>query len=282
MNKAMSAERKPISDLPKPRLQRAAYGHRDQRQNRRAGLAREGIRQLALGAASEMCPREASAGQEVRFSQEVLFGSDFADVIPLGAGRVALVLGDVRVTGPAAALCVPQVLSALRQILRELVQPACVLSWLNRSLCRSGLPAGCPSVALSLLVVDVETGKTVSACAGAEPPLILRADGSMEAVNSGRTPLGVNPGQTYRPVDFVLGKGDALLLATDGITQSHRTNREKGREHLDCEGLAGLALDAFVAGGLPGQVARTVLEGARAFVGGPLQDDASVLVAIRH
>lgn len=229
-----------------------------------------------------MCPREALAGQEVLFSQEVRYGSDFADVIPLGTGRVALALGDVRVTGSAAALCVPQVLSALRQILREQVQPVCVLNLLNRSLCRSGLPAGCPSVALSLLVVDVETGKTVSACAGSEPPLILRADGGVEAVNSGRVPLGVNPEQTYRMVDFLLGKGDALLLATDGITKARWTNSERGRESLDCEGLAGLALDAFVAGGPPGQLAKAVLEGARAFVGGPLQDDASVLVAIHH
>ncbi len=295
----MSAELKPISDPPKHRPQRAANGLCDhRRRNLPAGLARDrsrgeagvrqahgadeawndscNVRQLAMGAASEVCPLEALAGQEV------LFGSDFADVIPLGAGRVALALGDVGITGLAAALCVPQVLSALRGILREPIQPACALSRLNRFLCRSGLPAGCPFVALSLLVVDVETGKTVAACAGSEPPLILRADGSVEAVNSGRVPLGVDSGQTYRMVDFLLGKGDALLLATDGITEARRANCDGGIDFLSYEGLAGLAVDAYGAGRPPGQVARTVLDGARAFVGGPLQDDACVLVAIRQ
>lgn len=285
MNKAMSAEMKPISDPPEYRLNRPAILTRDRsmgRTGRRRAHGADkawddawGIRQLALGAASEICPREALAGQEVRFE------SDFADVIPLGAGRIALVLGDVRVTGPPAALCVPQVLSTLRQILREPVQPACALNLLNRSLCRSGLPAGCPSVALSLLVVDVETGKTVSACAGSEPPLILRAAGSVEAVNSGRVPLGVNTEQTYRTVDFLLGKGDALLLATDGITEAGRQSCDGGSD-LSYEGLVGLAVDAFEAGIPPGQIARTVLGGAKEFAGGRLHDDASVLVAIRQ
>ncbi len=293
----MSVKLKPISDPSEHRLQRAAYSRCDRRLNRPTGLARDhsrgrtearqahgedeawddvsSVRQLALGAASEVCPREASAGKEV------LFGSDFADVIPLGKGRVALALGDVRVTGLTAALCVPQVLCALRRILREPIQPACVLNRLNRSLCGSGLPVGCPSVALSLLVVDVETGKTVSACAGSEPPLILRANGGVEAVNSGRTPLGMNSEQTYRTVDFFLGKGDALLLATDGITKSRRANCDGGSD-LSYEGLVGFALDAFVAGGPPGQIARTVLGGAKEFAGGRFHDDASVLVAVRQ
>jgi serine phosphatase RsbU (regulator of sigma subunit) len=284
--KAMSAELNPISDPPKHWLNRptdsAGGCSRGAAKIKRAYRADKvgsdscDVRQLALGAASEVCP------QGVPASQEGSFGSNFADVVPLGKGRVALALGDVRVTGPTAALCVPQVLYALRQILREPVQPACVLNLLNRFLCRSGLPAGCPSVALSLLVVDVGTGRTVSACAGSEPTLILRADGGVEAVNSGRTPLGVDPGQAYRTVDFLLGKGDALLLATDGITKSRRLNSEWSSESLECEGLAGLALDAFVAGGPPGQMARMVLEGVRAFTGGPLQNEASVLVAIRH
>jgi serine phosphatase RsbU (regulator of sigma subunit) len=299
MSKAMSAELKSVSDPPKQRSQRAAYGLCDHRRlNVPAGVARDScqggtgvrqghganmawsdscdIRQLALGAASEVCPLEVLAGQEA------LFGSDFADVIPLGEGRIALALGDVGVTGLPAALCVPQVLHTLRRILRKHVQPACVLDRLNLSLCRSGLPAGCLSVALSLLVVDVETGKTECACAGSEPPLILRADGGAEAVNSGRVSLGVDFGQTYRTVDFLLEKGDALLLATDGITKAGRTNCDGGSDFLSYEGLVGLAVDAFGAGRPPGQVAKMVLDGARAFAGGPLQNDACVLVAIRQ
>jgi serine phosphatase RsbU (regulator of sigma subunit) len=278
--KAISAEPKTVSGPPKHRPLRAVYGLCD---HRREGHGADetcpdsrDIRQLVMGAAYEVRPLEDSAGHEVPF------GSDFADVIPLGAGRVALVLGDVGAAGRTVALCVPQVLHALRLILREHAEPACALDQLNRSLCRSGLPAGCPFVALSLIVVDVETGRTESACAGSEPPLILRAGGSVEAVNSGRVSLGVNSGQTYRMVDFILGIGDALLLATDGIAMAERMNCDRGSEFLGYEGLVGLARDAFGPGRPPGQIARTVLDGARAFVGAPLQHDACVLVAIRR
>lgn len=299
MSRAMPAEQKPVRNPPNQRLQRSDYGLCDHRPLRlRDGLARErfrvgagvrqghradetwddscDIRQLALGAASEACPLEAVAGQEVQF------GSDFADVIPLGAGRVALALGDVGITGLAAALCVPQVLYALRRILTEHVQPACALGRLNRSLCCSGLLSGCPSVVLSLLVVDIETGKTECACAGSEPPLILRAGGSVEVVNAGLTALGMNADWSCQAADFLLKRGDALLLATDGITESRQANLEGSNKSLDCEGLAGLALDAFAAGGSPGQIARTVLGGAKEFAGGRFHDDASVLVAIQQ
>jgi serine phosphatase RsbU (regulator of sigma subunit) len=277
---ATSAELKTVSDPSQHRPLQAVYSLCD---HRREGHGEDetcpdsrDIRQLVMGAAYEVRPLEDSAGHEAPF------GSDFADVIPLGAGRVALVLGDVGAAGQTAALCVPQVLHALRLILREHAEPACALDQLNRSLCRSGLPAGCPFVALSLIVVDVETGKTECACAGSEPPLILRAGGGVEAVNSGRVPLGMASGQTYRMVDFLLGEGDALLLATDGITEAKRVNCDGENECLSYEGLVVLAVKAYGAGRPPGQVARTVLDGARAFAGGPLQGDACVLVAIRQ
>jgi len=240
----------------------------------------ETTRHLVIGAASEVCRLEALAGQEVFMGQEALTSSDFADVVPLGRGRVALALGDVSGKGPAAALCVPQVLYALRLILGEHAQPARALSRLNRYLCGADLPAACQSVSLSLAVLDVGRGAAVCACAGSEPPLILRAGGSMEAVNAGIMGLGIDAEWSYREVDFLLGEGDALLLATDGITQARRANSDG--DSLCCEGLAGLALEAFRAGVPPGRAARAVLGGAKALAGGRFHDDASVLVAIRR
>lgn len=212
--------------------------------------------------------------------QEALTSSDFADVVPLGRGRVVLALGDVSGKGPAAALCVPQVLYALRLILGEHAQPARALSRLNRYLCGADLPAACQSVSLSLAVLDVGRGAAVCACAGSEPPLILRAGGSVEAVNAGIMGLGIDAEWSYREADFLLGEGDALLLVTDGITEARRANSDG--DSLCCEGLAGLALEAFRAGVPPGRVARAVLGGAKAFAGGRFHDDASVLVAIRR
>jgi len=240
------------------------------------------VRRLAIGAASKVFQPAALAGQEAVADQEVRTGSDFADVIPLGGGRVALVLGDVGSKGQVVARCVPQALRALHLILSECAHPACVLGQLNRYLCGSGPPAASPVVALSLAVVDVAAGTAVCACAGSEPPLILRAGGSMEAVNAGSVPLGVDAGRTFPAVDFLLEAGDALLMATDGITEAGRANGSDCTNLLCYEGMARLALSAFGAGGPPGKIARAVLDRAQAFTGGTLHDDASVLVAIQR
>ena len=240
------------------------------------------VRRLAIGAASEVFQPESPAGQEAAADQEVQSGSDFADVIPLGGGRVALVLGDVGSKGQVAARCVPQALRALRLILNECAHPACALGRLNHFLCGLDLPSAGSVVALSLAVVDVGAGTAVCTCAGSEPPLILRAGGSMEAVNAGSVPLGVDAGRTFPTVDFLLGAGDALLMATDGITEAGRANGSDCTNLLCYEGMARLALSAFGAGGPPGKIARAVLDRAQAFTGGTLHDDASVLVAIQR
>ena len=221
-------------------------------------------------------------------------GGDFADVVPLHGDWVALFLGDARGQGAAATLALPQALYSLRQLLREPIKtagihssdtaqdPAHTLKRLNRHLCGPALPAACASVSLSLAVLNTKTGQTLCASAGSEPPLILRACGEVETVSAGRMALGIEVGREYRSVDFLLHKGDALLLVTDGITKARKADGGESKSSLRYEGLTGLALVAFQGGGSPGRMARAVLSGARAFAGGSFHDHASVLVAARR
>ena len=221
-------------------------------------------------------------------------GGDFADVVPLQGDWVALFLGDASGQGAAAALAVPQALYSLRQLLSETPgtfgnsslkfsrDPAHTLKRLNRHLCGPTLPAACKSVSLSLAVLNTKTGEARCASAGSEPPLILRARGQIETVSTGRTALGIEAGREYHTVDFLLGKGDALLLATDGITQARKANEGGSHTSLRYEGLTELALEAFSLGGSPGRMARAVLSGAREFASGTFHDHASVLVAARR
>ena len=195
---------------------------------------------------------------------------------------MALILGDVDSKSQVVAQCVPQVLHALRLILSVCAETACALSQWNRYLCGLGPPTVSPVVTLSLAVVDVGVGTALCACAGSETPLILRAGGSVEAVNAGIRGLGADMEWTCREVDFFLGEGDALLMTTDGLTKAQHVNVSGHPEILSYEGMTGLALNAFGAGGPPGRMARSVLSGAKAFSGGRFHDDATVLVAIRQ
>ncbi len=123
--------------------------------------------------------------------KEALVGGDFYDVVALGEGRVALVVGDVTGKGLAAATHTAEVKYALRAILHEHPAPASALSRLNSFLAQPQPGgAGPPLVAVALAVVDARTGEAWVASAGAEHPLVLRASGSAEEIRAG----GMLPG----------------------------------------------------------------------------------------
>ncbi|MEA2310158.1 MAG: hypothetical protein QOE28_126, partial [Solirubrobacteraceae bacterium] len=55
--------------------------------------------------------------------------------------------------------------------------------------------------------------------AGHPPPLVLRAEGALEVVETPGTLLGVSPDPHFGETRLHLAKGDALLLYTDGATE---------------------------------------------------------------
>ena len=139
-------------------------------------------------------------------------------------------------------------------------------------------------VCLSLVLLDTATGEATFVSAGAEPPLVLRADGQVETVENAGLPLGVLTRQEYPGVTLRLEKGDALLLVTDGITEARRHGVEHGKavsQFLSFEGLVDLARGALAKGSVP-EAAQRVLNGAKEFAGGRLHDDACLLLARRR
>jgi len=69
-------------------------------------------------------------------------------------------------------------------------------------------------------VADLVSGKVSFVQAGHPHPLILRADGSVEAVGAGGLPVGLVPGARNERIDLVLHPGDRLLLMSDGLTEA--------------------------------------------------------------
>ena len=214
--------------------------------------------------------------------KEALISGDFYDTFRVGRNQFALVVGDVCGKGLAAAVRVPEVRYALRAFLREGPDPAEALSRVNRLLCETldERPPGC-FVAVSLAVVDGATGEVQCATAGAEPPLVARAGGSLETVSAGRLALGILPNQGYSAVSFRLGEGDILLLLTDGLTEARPAAGRPGGDLLGYEGLAALARKAVL--GVPlHQGGQALLDEVRAFGGGSFRDDVCLLLAQRR
>lgn len=187
-------------------------------------------------------------------------GGDFFDVFAVDESRVALVVGDATGKGIEAATYTAEVKFALRAFLRvEGGRVAAALSRLSDFIARNGsLDTGHGGegdargsyVALALVVLDTGTGEAVGACAGAEPPLVLRAAGASASEVAAFGPLlGVAVGGPYEEQSVSLSAGDLLVLTTDGITEARRPRGSgKDRSFFGMSGLAKAAREAISGG----------------------------------
>jgi serine phosphatase RsbU (regulator of sigma subunit) len=217
-------------------------------------------------------------------SEEDLVGGDFWDIFAFDNGQIALVIGDVMGHGLTAAVFTAEIRFTLRAFLREHEQPARVLTQLNAYICeshrlfREGLnhEGDDAPICLMLAVINTATGEGKVCSAGMEPPLLVRAAGSIEFVKVSGLLLGIKSGLHYDATSFHLGNGDTILMTTDGITEARR-----GKEFLGVEGLQRLVEEALPLGTmeLSGQA---ILAGARAFGNGSFRDDVCIVLARRQ
>ena len=84
------------------------------------------------------------------------------------------------------------------------------------------------------LLQPTEQGATVSiACGGHPPPIIRRADGSVEVSTCTGPLLGMPVELTFVEHKLDLGPGDIVVLYTDGVTEAHHRNQQLfGEERL--------------------------------------------------
>ena len=209
-------------------------------------------------------------------SKEARVGGDFYDVLALGEGKIALVVGDVTGKGLAAATHTAEVKYALRAILHEHPEPARALARLNRFLMQAQPGGdGQPQVAVALAVVDTRTCEAAVASAGAEHPLVLRASGAAEEIWAGGMLLGTLGDTEYDSQTLRLAPGDCLLLVTDGLTEARQ-----GRTFFGYEGLTRAAQQAQAAEA--GRIGQTIIADAKRFTGGTLHDDVCLLMVRRE
>ncbi|GEM_PF-2806328 len=248
-------------------------------------------------------------------SDEAAVGGDFYDVFPLSDTRHALVVGDVIGKGLAAALSISEVRFALRGFLFENAhaEPADALRRLNRFLFQSrwigaspgseALPRGrfprgagerLRLVAVTLAVVDLESGRVCIAAAGMEPVLVLRAGGApcgngsreeredaarVELVDASEMILGAAPNLEYRAEEVTLGPGDVLAITTDGLTEARTPG---SAEQFGLERLGRCLTPAVTGAGGLEQAGNAAVAAARAFAGGAFRDDLCLLLAQRQ
>lgn len=142
-------------------------------------------------------------------------GGDWFDVLPLGDGRVVLIIGDVMGRGVDAAATMARMSTAIRAFAGIDPDPAVVLRHAD-AFVRREAPEGFVTVAYAVL--DPAALTLTVASAGHLPLLVLRADGVASVELPGMPPLGlISEERDTRTV--ALRPGDALLLTTDGLIE---------------------------------------------------------------
>jgi hypothetical protein len=144
---------------------------------------------------------------------------DFYDVFNLPDGGVVVIVADVAGKGIGASLIMATVKAALPFLAAGRSAEETLREASRRLAPRLGKRE---FVALVLVRYEPETGAFTLANAGLPDPYVVRADGTVSAVVAPgpRYPLGVRGDVAYSAASGALGKGDRLLLVSDGLPEA--------------------------------------------------------------
>lgn len=214
------------------------------------------------------------AGESIPAEQ---VGGDILDLIEVAPKVLGIAVGDASGHGLPAALQARDVVTGLRMGVEKDLKITAVMRRLNRVIHRSGLT----SRFVSLLYAELEhEGNLTWANAGHDPGLLLRADGSVDRLNSTGIVMGPLADVEYSRRMLNVEPGDTLVLYSDGVVE------RRGQEHDDEFGLDRLVAevrDGVDAGLSSREIIERILERIRAFGGGAaLADDVTLLVIRRR
>ncbi|WAU85890.1 SpoIIE family protein phosphatase [Streptomyces sp. Qhu-G9] len=229
-------------------------------------------RETAVTLQRSLLPQELEEPDDLRVAAtyhpggtETAVGGDWYDVITLGGGRTALVIGDVMGRGVRAAAVMGQLRTAVRAYARLDLPPHEVLQLLDGL----AMEIDANQIATCVYAVhDPNEGRLVYASAGHLPILVRDESGTvLRADEPTGPPLGTG-GWMHSSGSVPLGPGSTAVLYTDGLV-------ERRDADLD-EGIASLAQALAGATGTPQVVCDRLVRSAG--VKADHDDDVAVLV----
>lgn len=202
-------------------------------------------------------------------------GGDYYDFIARDDGRTVIALGDVSGKGTSAALLMSSLHAAVHAQVSSHQSIVKTIEAVNRYLAET-IPAN-RFVTLFYAELDPVTGALAFLNAGHNPPLIVHAAGTVEQLAAGGIPLGIQPDARFRAGQTQLQPGDALVIYSDGVSETaNRQGEEFGWARL--HEVVARNLDASAAS------LRDRIEAALTkFAGGtPAVDDVTLVIVKRN
>lgn len=162
-------------------------------------------------------------------------GGDFYDTTSLGDERWLFAVGDMEGKGPAAAQAAAESRRILHASAESGAAPHEIVALLNGVLVDADRPATTRPCAVC--VVSVRTfpgGFAGRVCSGGSPlPVVVRADGSLDTLGGPGLVAGYFAEDSWNDWAFDLGRGDTLIIFTDGLPDSRSRRRFFGHDRLE-------------------------------------------------
>ncbi len=200
-----------------------------------------------------------------------LMAGDFYDVFRVAPTRVAAVIGDVTGHGIEPSITAFQAKYLLRTFLRQFRDPAQALEELNTQM--SAMERGEEFISLCVVVFDTEAGTLRFASAG-HPPAWLWHEREVNPLRATGPLLMLDPKGTYFSREIGMEEGDMALLYTDGLTEARNGDQLFGEDRI-------ATIIRRDPGAAPDVLCKTLLEAARDFSEGPIDDDVAILAVRR-
>jgi PAS domain S-box-containing protein len=198
-------------------------------------------------------------------------GGDFYDLFETGDQSWAVAIGDVCGKGTEAAAITALARYTVRAAAMRQDVPSQILLLLNEALLRQRTDKRFCTVLYGRLEAN-GSGHCFDFASGGHPlPLVLRAGSGGGEVGLPGTLLGIVPDPELRDDRVLLAPGDALVLYTDGVTDSAAPTRITTAEQLMEAVGPPLGLDADA-------IAERIMRTALSTAGGEPRDDIAILV----
>ncbi len=236
------------------------------------------VQHSLLPPALPLLPDVRLSGSYHRASSVRAAGGDWYDAVPLGRGRLALVVGDAVGHGVPAAGAMSRLRGAMRSLALRDPSPAAVVAALDAF---AGQMDDVEGASVFYGVLEAATGRLTYAAAGHPAPLVVGADGGAAFLPlAPRPPLGTLPGAPTVAATAQLPQGATLVLFSDGAVTSSGAWSAAGLDRLAEVSRAALTAPGGLAGDAPGELAAAIVEG---LMGSEERlDDIAVLVAHRR
>jgi hypothetical protein len=227
-------------------------------------------RRVQLGLLPSRLPADGSVEAAASWRPAQAVSGDFYFVGEDPSGAIIACIADVSGKGVGPALLMANVQAVLETIVEAGTHPGVLCARLNQFLTRHATAGR--YVTFFAVRLDVIAGRLSYCNAGHNPPLLLRADGTVERLAGGGPVLGIFTERAFDERELPLAARDRVVLYTDGVSESWNA---AGEEFGD-ERIIAAALGQGWAGAEETQ--HRVLDALDDFARGEYRDDVTTVV----